>query len=144
MNYFISEEFRLEIHWDGTLYDKEGCCKLLGAYFSGPALKIAQQISDKDHLMLDLYSQYLVLVRGAYVVKFEWEGVTYKLDENKVILNNCYITHTEDLNIVPKLQKNDYFVIDTSDHSPSTHQYSLVYKTILIKEDHSRYKFNND
>jgi hypothetical protein len=94
--------------------------------------------------MLDLYSQYLVLVKGAYVVKFEWEGVLYKLDENKVFLKNCYITHTEDLNTVPKLQKDDYFVVDTSDHSPNNHKYSLVYKTILIKEDHSRYKFTNE
>jgi hypothetical protein len=144
MNYLISEKFKLEIHWAGTVYNQEGRCELIGAYFTGPALQIAQKINDKDHMMLDLYSQYLTLVKGVYVIKFEWSGVTYKDVENRVYLNKCYLTHTEELNIVPKLKPTDYFVIDTSDHEFSVHKYSLVYKTILIKEDHLRYRFNNE
>ena len=93
-------------------------------------------------MMLDLYSQYLVLVKGAYVVKFEWSGINYT--DDKVYLSNCFITHTDDLNKVPKLKSTDYFVIDTSDHEFSIHQYALVYKTILIKEDNSMYRFNNE
>lgn len=142
MSYFISEKFRLEVYWEDVIYLQEGRCELLGAYFSGPALQIAQKINDKDHMMLDLYSQYLVLVKGAYVVKFEWSGVNYV--DDKVYLSNCYITHTDDLNVVPKLKPTDYFVIDTSDHEFSIHQYALVYKTILIKEDNSMYRFNNE
>ena len=116
----------------------------MGAYFTGPALNIAQKINDKDHLMLDLFSQYICLVKGVYVVKFSWSGVTYKLDENKVFLDNCFITHNEDLNKVPKLKSKDYFVVDTSDHSFENHMYSMVYKTITIKEDHSKYRFDDE
>jgi hypothetical protein len=144
MSYLISEKFRLEIHWQDAVYSQEGCCELVGAYFSGPALQIAQKINDKDHMMLDLYSQYLTLVKGVYVIKFEWLGVNYSDSENKVFLDKCYLTHTEELNTVPKLKSTDYFVIDTSDHEFSIHKYSLVYKTILIKEDHLRYRFNNE
>jgi hypothetical protein len=142
MGYFISEKFRLEIYWEDTVYLQEGRCGLIGAYFSGPALQIAQKINDTDHIMLDLYSQYLLLVKGAYVVKLEWSGVEYA--DGKIYLSNCYITHNEELNTVPKLKADDYFVIDTSDHEFSVHQYSLVYKTILINEDHSMYRFNNE
>jgi len=144
MNYLISEKFRLELHWKDVVYTQEGSCELRGAYFTGPALQIAQRINNQDHMMLDLYSQYLVLVKGAYVLKFEWSGVNYNDDENKVYLSNCYLKHNEDLNLAPKLKSTDYFVIDTSDHEFSIHQYSLVYKTILIKEDHLRYRFNNE
>lgn len=144
MSYLISEKFRLEVHWQDVVYNQEGLCEFVGAYFTGPALQIAQKISDADHMMLDLYSQYLVLVKGAYILKFEWSGVNYNDSENKVYLSNCYLTHNEELNTVPKLKSSDYFVIDTSDHEYSVHQYSLVYKTILIKEDHLRYKFNNE
>lgn len=144
MGYLISEKFRLEVHWEDVVYIQEGRCELKNAYFTGPALQIAQRINDKDHMMLDLYSQYLVLVKGAYVLKFEWSGVEYRDDENRVYLSNCHIIHNEDLNLAPKLKPTDYFVIDTSDHEFSIHQYSLVYKTLLIKEDHLRYKFNNE
>ena len=144
MGYSISEKFRLEIHWKDAVYNQEGRCELSGAYFSGPALQIAQKINDSDHMLLDLYSQYLVLVKGVYVVKFEWSGVNYSDSDCKVHLSNCYITHNEELNMVPKLKPGDYFVVDTSDHEFSIHKYSLVYKTLLIKEDHVRYKFNNE
>lgn len=144
MSYLISEKFRLELHWKSVIYSQKGRCEVKDAYFTGPALQIAQRINDKDYILLDLYSQYLILVKGAYVLRFEWEGTSYKNDENKVYLSNCYITHTEDLNLTPKLKPEDYFVIDTSSHESSIHKYSLVYKTLLIKEDHSRYKFNNE
>lgn len=139
----MSEKFRLELCWESVVYLQEGLCELKGAYFSGPALQIAQKINDKDHMLLDLYSQYLVLVRGAYILKCDWNGVSYGND-NRVYLSNCYLTHNEDLNIAPQLKTTDYFIIDTSDHEFSIHQYALVYKTILIKEDHSRYRFNNE
>jgi hypothetical protein len=144
MTYFISEQFKLEVHWESVSYTQEGRCELVDAYFSGPALKIAQRIKDEDHMMLDLYSQYLVLVKGAYVLKFEWSGVNYNDAEGRVYLSNCYLTHNEDLNKSPQLKGSDYFVIDTSDHEFSVHQFALVYKTILIKEDHTRYRFNNE
>ncbi len=143
MSFLISEQFKLEVHWEDVLYNQEGRCGLIGAYFSGPALKIAQRINDEDHMLLDLYSQYITLVKGAYVLKFEWSGVEYKDDEGIVMLSNTYLTHNEDLNTTPKLNKTDYFVIDTSDHEFSIHKNSLVYKTLTIKEDHSRYRFNN-
>lgn len=144
MSYLISEKFRLELHWEDVLYTQEGRCELKGAYFTGPALQIAQRISEKDYMVLDLYSQYLVLTKGVYVLRFEWSGIKYNDDENKVYLFGCCLLHNEDLNLVPKLKVSDYFVIDTSDHEFSIHQYALVYKTLLIKEDHLRYKFNNE
>lgn len=144
MVYFISEKFRLEVHWQEAVYNQEGICELVGAYFTGPALQIAQRINDRDHMLLDLYSQYLALVKGVYVVKFEWAGINYDDTENKVYLSNCFIKHDSELNLVPKFKASDYLVIDTSDHEFSIHQFTLVYKTILIKEDHLRYRFDNE
>ena len=50
MNKFLlSEKFRLELRWEDVLYEQPGKCKLVGGYFTGPVLQIAQKIIDNDY-----------------------------------------------------------------------------------------------
>lgn len=138
----LSEQFKLELRWQETSYDQAGICRLKGAYFTGPVLQVAVQIQPNDSMLLDLYSQYIMLVKGAYVVKFLWGDVTYSEDSSKVFLSDARLEHEVDLNSTPNLDSLDYFVIDTSDHEISIHHRHLVYKTFLINSNNTLYRFN--
>lgn len=143
MNEFLlAEMFRLEIRWQDVLYEQEGVCTFVNAYFTGPVLQIAQKLEEDDHMLLDFYSQYINLVKGTYVGKFSWKGINYSDDSDKVFLNYAVMTHDTELNNVPKLNQNDYFVVDTSNHTLEEHGNNLVYKTYLINADSTMYRFD--
>lgn len=140
-DFLLSEKFRLEVHWENPIYEKEGSCRFSKLWFSGPALQIAQKINNGDHIMLDVYSQYIHLVKGAFVIKLAWKEVKYDEDGGRVFLSDAKLEHDNELNNVPKLNDTDYFVIDTSNHESSIHHYNLVYKTLLINSNNTIYRF---
>jgi len=137
----LSERFRLELHWDDVLYEQPGRCKVIGAYFTGPVLQIAQQINSNDNIMLDFFSQYLHLVKSVYVAKFFWKEVTYVDNNNKVLLSDAFIEHDKELNNVPTLSNADWLMIDTQGHDVKNHPYVLVYKTYVMNEGKDLYRF---
>ncbi len=143
-NFLLSEMFRLELKWKGVDYTESGICKLIGAYFTGPVLQVAQKLNEKDFMFLDFYSQYINLVKGTYVAKFSWEGIKYSDDGKTICLSNAFLIHEEELNNVPNLKLDDYFAIDTQDHVVEKHGRNLVYKTYLINSDSSLYRFENE
>jgi hypothetical protein len=138
--FLISERFRLELHWAKAVYKDDGVCNLFDAYFSGPALREAQQLKDNDHISLDFYSQYVILTKGVYVADFSWGKVEYKPD-GSIWLFDAKLKHDTELNRVPKLKSDDYLVIDTSDHETEKHAYNMVYKTYVVNETTSLYNF---
>lgn len=144
ITFISSEKFRLELKWDKALYLKEGECFLEGAFFTGPVLQIAQRINEDDFMMLDFYSQYISLVRGSYVAKFSWKEVTYSEDGFKAFLKNAILSHDSELNNVPTLEENDYFVIDTGDHTLGKHNFNMLYKTVLVNIDNNLYRFSKN
>ncbi len=137
--FMLSERFRLELKWKKATYEVEGVCKLDGAYFCGPAILEMLQLNNNDHIILDFYCQYIVLVKNVYLAKFSWGEVVY--NTNTISLKDAIITHNTELNRVPKLNSNDYLVIDTEDHEVSRHIFTLVYKTYVVNETTSLYKF---
>ena len=140
--FLLSERYRLEVHWDDTVYDKEGECRLVGAYFTGPVLSNAEKINDNDFILLDFYNQYIVLTKGIYVAKLLWDSVTYTESSKKVLLLGAKIIHDTELNRVPKLKASDFLVINTSDHEAEVHAFNPVYKTYVINEANDLYNFN--
>jgi len=141
MNKFsLSERYRLELHWQQLVYDSPGICKLVNAYFTGPALSDAEKINDNDFIMLDFFKQYVVIVSNVYVAKLSWSTVVYKND-GKVYLNDAIISHDTELNKVPKLNNSDYLIIDTAGHETSQHVFNLVYKTYVVNETTQLYNF---
>lgn len=136
----LSERYRLELRWEQCVYDNPGTCKLKGAYFCGPALSDAQKINDNDHIMLDFFKQYVVIVSNVYVAKLSWGEVVYS-DNGRVFLKNATITHDTELNKVPKLMLTDYLIIDTKGHDTAKHQFNLVYKTYVVNETTQLYNF---
>jgi hypothetical protein len=138
--FIFSDRFRLELHWESTTYEQDGICKLSGAYFSGPALVEADKIKDNDHIMLDFFQQYFILVDNVYVAKFSWGQVIYNKDDT-ITLKNALIIHDTELNKVPKLTDTDYLIIDTSDHESEVHQFNPLYKTYVVNTDTQLYKF---
>ena len=142
MNQFLlSEKFKLEIRWQDVVYEQDGKCKLIGAYFTGPVIQIAQKINPNDYIVLDFYSQYIQLVKSVYMAKLVWGAVSYSDDGQKVYFTDAVLEHDKELNNVPKLNVSDYFVVDTQDHVSDKHSQFLVYKTYLINENHILYRF---
>jgi len=140
MKFRISEKFRLEVHWNKATYDEDGVAKLDGCYLSGPAIKEVAQMNENDAIVLDFATQYVVFVKYYYVAKLSWVGVNHLLD--KIYLSGVTLSNRH-LNSVPKLNDNDYIVIDTRDHEDAKHQMSLNYKSYLIKSDGELYNFGS-
>jgi hypothetical protein len=138
MKFRIAEKFVLEVHWEKVVSEQEGMAKLQGCYLSGPVLKDVSQFNEKDFMDLDFGNQYQIFVRQYYVARFSWVGAVRKIDKislNNVTLKNKYV------NSVPKLNDDDYLIIDTKDHVVEKHQYHLVYPSYLIRFDGDRYDF---
>jgi len=142
-DFLLSEMFKLELRWNEVRYLHDGKCEFKKACFTGPVLQIAQKLKDMDYMLLDFYSQYIKLVKGVYVGKFSWEGTFYSDDGKKVYFKKAIMEHSKELNNVPALCNNDYFIIDTSNHTTEMHTNNLVYKTYLINSDSTMYNFNN-
>lgn len=136
----LSERYRLELHWSSVSYEENGVCTFNGAYFSGPALMEALKLERKDHILLDFFQQYLVLVDNAYVAQFDWEDPSYNGD-GTISFRYATLSHDTELNRVPKLKDDDYLVIDTSGHDVEKHPFTLVYKTYVVNEDTQLYRF---
>ncbi len=137
--FLLSERYRLEIHWKGLTY-KEQECLFDGAYFSGPALSLANEINSEDVILLDFYSQYIKFVSGVYVGKFSWGEVKYK--DNDVLLENAMLVQ-EELSSVPKLKNDDYLAIDALNHEEAVHVFNPMYKTYVVNKEIGCYNFNN-
>ena len=136
---YLGEKYKLELHWEKVKYEQDGLCKLIGAFFSGPALSNAEKINDNDTIKLDFFTQYLIFVKNVYVGDLSWGEVLY--NDKKVILKDALITHDTELNKVPKLRDTDYLVIDTSNHEMAVHQFNLLYTTYVVSEGGEPYNF---
>lgn len=137
-DFLLSEMYRLELKWEKVIYSKEAC-ELIGAYFSGPAISIAQKINSNEYIKLDFFKQYFPAILDVYVAKFKWGEVIYNND-NTVDLKDTYIIEAG-VNKAPKLKNTDYIVIDTEDHEASKHGFNLVYVSYIVNENGILYKF---
>jgi len=135
---FLGEKYKLEVHWKRVKYEIDQTALIEGCYLSGPVLKEAVKLNDQDYIDLDFVNQYLVFVDNYYIARLFWSGVEYKSD--KVFLKNVKLEN-RNLNVVPKLNNDDYIVIDTKDHEEEKHMYHFVYPAYLIKQDDTLYSF---
>lgn len=141
MGFRVSERYRLEVHWDKVIYDQEGVAKLISCRFTGPALKDAAKISDNDFISLDFAKQYIVFVPSYYIAKLSWKQV--QQTSTVANLSDALLTNRQ-VNSVPKLNDDDYIVIDTKDHEDSKHDFHLTYPSYLIRFDGDLYKFGDN
>jgi hypothetical protein len=136
----LSEMFTLEIKWDKVVYESDEHCELIDAYFTGPALSVAQKIEGDQHIMLDFREQYPIITKNYYVAKFSWKNVTYNKD-NTIGLSNAYLSHVKDTYKVPRLKGSDYIVIDTENHQEHVHAFNLVYRSFVVNGNFEMYNF---
>ena len=138
--FLLSERYRLELHWKSVIYEQTDVCKINESYFSGPVLSHANKINYNDHIMLDFYSQYIILVKSIFVAKLSWGDVIYNTNST-ISLKNTTITHSAELHNVPQLKDTDYLVIDTLNHEEAVHAQHMVYKTFVVNNDGKEYNF---
>lgn len=136
--FMVSERYKLEVHWKRIKYEVDQTALLEGCYFSGPVLSQALKLNDQDYMDLDFTNQYLIFVDHYYIARLSWSGVDYRSE--KIFLGNVTLKNIN-LNAVPKLNNNDYIVIDAKDHEEEKHQYTFVYPSYLIKQDSTLYNF---
>ncbi len=137
-HYLCREKYKLELHWDKIDYLDEESAVLKGAYFSGPALKIAQKVSAPDKIDLDLTPQHIVVLNSYYIVRLTWDEVEYK--DTVVLLKNAVVSNS-DLKTLHKLENDDYVVISTEKHEEKIHAYNLVYESQVIRRDKEPYTY---
>ena len=125
-------KYRLELHWESLEKNDDNLCFLYGAYFFGPALKIAQKINPHDNITLDLTPQYSKLITNYYFLTLSWNEVEYK--DNKVYLKNT-ILKGDFVNNVSTLSNVDFIYIDTELHENEKHLYNLVYPSKIVNRE---------
>jgi len=138
MEFSISEKYRLELHWNKVRYIEDQKAVLEGCYFSGPVLNEVIELDQEDHMDLDFVHQYLVFIDSYYIARLYWKGVRYA--PGNILLNNTMLEN-KNLNVVPKLNNDDYIVIDTKGHEDEEHAYNFVYKSYLLRNDGTLYDF---
>jgi len=134
----LKDRFKLEIHWEKVVYNKDGVAQLINCYLIGPVLNELTQLNNEDYIFLDFTNQYCIFIPSYYIAKFYWRGVHYlesiiKLDF--ALLENKYI------NSVPKLENDDFLIVDTSNHTDDKHAMYLTYDAYLIRYDKIPYSF---
>jgi len=128
--------YRLELHWD-DIVELDDKCYLQGAYFSGPATKIAKQIEPADSIVMDLTPQYSRIITSHYFLELFWDNVEYK--DDKIMLMDVrlvgdYINNVSDIGV------EDYIVIDTQNHEENIHTFNLVYSSKVVNSEGEEHK----
>lgn len=135
-------KYVLELHWLNIRYVEDGdgvIAYLDGAYFSGPALRLASKISNNDCIRLDFTEQYAILLKNYHIAILSWEEVVYA--GNIIYLKNASI-HVSNFSKVPKFLSDDFLVIDTSLHEEDTHNNYLNYNTKTFSPLRENYIFS--
>jgi hypothetical protein len=120
------------------VYNKAGEAHLIGCYLSGPVIKEVDKMEQEDSIALDFGNQYYVFVPQYYVARLSWKGVEHT--PNKIYLNNVVLSN-KFTNSVPKLNDDDFIVVDTKDHTDTKHEYHLTYPAYLLKKEGELYNF---
>jgi hypothetical protein len=134
----LENRHRLEIHWEKVSYNQEGTAVLEGCSLSGPILSEVSEMEQEDSIALDFTNQYIVFIPNYYIARLAWSGV--KHTQEKIYLYNAVLKN-KSINSVPKLQDEDYIVIDTENHEDDKHMYHLTYPSYLIKPTGELYNF---
>lgn len=135
------DKYVLELHWLNVSYseNEEGAVvRLDGAYFAGPALKIATKIQSNETIRLDFTEQYVILLNNYHIASLKWGEVIYS--GNIAYLKDAYIYVAKKCKI-PSFLSDDFLVIDTSLHEEETHSMYLNYITRTFSSLRESYVF---
>lgn len=136
---YCRDKYRLELHWDKLEYHNDATVMLHGAYFSGPALRDAQKLSEKDSIDMDLTPQHLVVLKSYYILKLSWESVRYQ-SNGSVLLGKATIVNDQ-LKTLHKLEDKDFIVINTEKHEHTTHARYMSYEAEVTRNDNKPYVY---
>ncbi len=138
MKFGIAEKYRLEIHWSDVVHSNDDEDVLIGCYLSGPVVVEVQEMEQADSIALDFGNQYKIFVPQYYVARLSWRGV--KHTPNKIYLDNVDLVN-KFTNYIPKLNRDDFIVVDTKNHTDIKHEFYLTYAAYLINKEGDMYNF---
>ena len=139
MKKFCKNRYRLELRWDSVEYHNDSTARLVGCRFEGPVLKNAQRIQAPDFIDLDLTPQHLIVLNSYYIVRLDWDAVSYGAD-GSVALEGARLSN-DFLNKLHRLEDHDYVVINTEKHEEKTHAYNLVYEAMVARYDSKPHEY---
>lgn len=138
--FMMTERYKLEVHWKKVKYEVDQIALIEGCYLSGPVLKEAAKLNDQDYIDLDFVNQYSIFMDHYYIARLSWNNVGYR--HEKIFLRGAKLENIN-LNVVPKLNRHDYIIVDTKDHEEENHMYHFVYPAYLIRKDGMLYNFRS-
>jgi hypothetical protein len=129
----VIERYKLIFRWAGVSYDGS-VATFNKAWFTGPVLKIAQQVQPNDYISLDFTAQNLksglFIPDNFYIANLRWKEVKYA--EDAVMLGSCTLSHNRSGSL-KELQDGFEFIIDCFKHDETTHYKFLVYPAWVVK-----------
>lgn len=142
IGFIVDDKYRLELRWSGVSYSK-GQCIFKDAAFSGPTMKYADKIGPNNSILLDLYKQFFMYAKAAYLATLSWDNVSYLQDGMVAHLSNVRLNHINELNKFPKIRSTDYIVINTKGHDSETHMFNPTYVATVVNSTGEAYNFWN-
>jgi len=135
------DAFLLFVKWIKVRYevgDIDNIIKLEGVYFSGPVLKQAARINEKDSIKLDFTEQYSGKIPEFYIATLSWTSVRYT--GSIIYLNECTLDCAYK-QLLPTIKDDDYFVVNTILHTEENHKNYLNYTAELYSAFGEPYAF---
>lgn len=124
------EKYRLELKWDSVTIVDGAIATIKRPRFTGPALQMASVIAPKDSIHIDVTKQNNVLIGTWDIITFSWDGIESQTAEEVVFSKGLF--QSVEIGRVKKLNKDDFFVIDTQNHEDAKHMFHLVYDAVLV------------
>lgn len=131
----VEEKYTLYFNWVGADYTGE-VTSFAEAWFDGPVLADAAQISPNDNLQLDFTKQNfntpLFLPDSFFIASLAWKEVEYK--DDKVLLKDCTLSHNK-AGTLKEIKDDFRFLIDCSSHEFEVHYKMLVYPAWVLNPE---------
>lgn len=128
----LSNKYSLELRWSEMCWIPAKGYTLHNAKFNGPVLQIANEILSNDKMILDFYKQFYKYCTTPFLSEVSWGNVTYESHRREVLLGDCLLSYSNELQSVVPLSKDNWLLIDTQNHTIDEHVFSLTYLTYIM------------
>lgn len=135
-------KYKLVLSWGEIEYKSDNEAFVKNPVFSGPAMSLASKIEGGDSIDLDVTSQHILVLGYWDIINFKWNKVLAQ-DGESAAMDYGVFTSPE-MTKVRLFESGDILLIDTENHEDEKHQYNLVYKTIVAKDDESPYNYKSE
>jgi hypothetical protein len=133
---------RLWLSWNKIHHAGSGKVELKELKLTGPVLQDCLALEVSGNILLDLTKHFLVLIPKPYIIKFEWNNITFQ-DLKEVKIDTGFLLDG-DLGLLNNLKNDDKILIDCSGHHTNDEakgRYKISFSAILCNKTEEPYNF---